>query len=181
MKRYSFGLTPPPKGLYSVFVDQYAVPEPPRLFQEKWRKKPFWMLVGCILVNQTQWVRAQPVHRQLMRRWSTPAKLAGARRGHVFREVKGLSFGIRRAECIQKLAAAWSAMSPKAKRELKARDVLRLPGCGAYARDTWAIFIDGDQFVRPSDRKLSEYVGRLRAHQRPSRFRAPQPTDSDRR
>ena len=37
-------------------------------------------------------------------------------------------------------------------------DVLTLPGCGRYAADSWAIFVEGRLDVSPSDGKLNWYV-----------------------
>ena len=36
-------------------------------------------------------------------------------------------------------------------------DVLSLPGCGAYAADSWEMFVLGRQDVAPTDRALLSY------------------------
>jgi hypothetical protein len=49
-------------------------------------------------------------------------------------------------------AAAWSRAEPRSR-----DDVLSLPGCGAYAADSWEMFVLGRQDVAPTDRALLSY------------------------
>jgi len=45
-------------------------------------------------------------------------------------------------------------------------DVLKFPGCGKYAADSWAIFVEGRTDVEPSDGKLNWYLDKLEEEQR---------------
>jgi endonuclease III len=122
-----------------------------RLFQEDLRHDPFWMLVGCILVNCTTWRAAKPVHAELMRN-HTPESMAVLPPAKLYPIVKGLGFGAVRSRNLVGLAMAWVQKPPRT-----AADVLELPGCGKFARDSWAIFVDGAP-ADPTDKKLISYL-----------------------
>lgn len=126
-----------------------------RLFQEDLATEPFWMLVACQLVNQTPWVRSEKVFHALRRLWSTPEDLACADACQVYEVVRQLGLGRRRAGLVGKLARRWLSNPPT-----EAQDVLKFPGCGSYAADSWGIFVERDRSVIPSDRKLIEFLER---------------------
>lgn len=126
------------------------------LFQESWRRRPFWMLVGCILVNRTQWADAQIAHKELLQRWPTPYLLAHADPAKVRGVVWGLGLGNVRAVSIVNFAAAWSRYGRTKKRT--SSDILKMPGCGKYAADSWAIFVEGRRPKGVTDKKLKAYL-----------------------
>lgn len=129
------------------------------LFQERWRRRPFWMLVGCILVNRTRWAQARPVHAALVRDYRTAAGLADADVGLIQRAVDPLGLSTIRALSLVRLAREWRRYGGGwHRRHLRRPDVLRLPGCGDYAADSWSIFIEGRLYRRPTDRRLREYL-----------------------
>ena len=126
-----------------------------RLFQEDLRTEPFWMLVACVLVNVTRWAQARPVLDAIRARWPTAAHLAAADPSEIEQLVRCLGLWRGRSPKLVGLAAAWSQGEPRSR-----SDVLSLPGCGAYAADSWEIFVLGSQDVVPTDRSLLSYLGR---------------------
>ncbi len=134
-----------------------SVPPEGRLFQERLRFNPFWMLVACQLVNLTHWRQAEPVFRQLLATYLTPEVLARAAPGILYETLRPLGLGRKRAATLIELARAWIDGPPG-----DYDGVLGLPGCGKYAADSWAIFVEGRTDVEPDDGKLSWYVRQRR-------------------
>lgn len=114
---------------------------------------PLWMLVACCLVNLTTWRAARPVHAALRQRYRTPRRLALARPGDLEPLLRPLGLWRRRARSLVTLAAAFLERPPRS-----AEDVLGLPGCGRYAADSWAIFVEGRRDLEPTDHYLSAYL-----------------------
>lgn len=129
-------------------------------FQLAMRDDPFWMLVGCVLANRTRWSQAKPVHAEIRRRWPTPEALAGAPIGTVVGLLTPLGFRDRRGINLVNMAAAWAVGK---------RDLRDLPGCGKYAADSYAIFVEGRIDVEPTDRVLKAYLEEKK-HDRIRRF-----------
>lgn len=132
-------------------------PKEGRLFQERLKYNPFWMLVACQLVNLTTWVQAEPAFRSILSRYLVPEGLAAAEPEALFDVLRPLGLWKRRAEMLPRFARAWLQNQPK-----RYNDVLKLPGCGKYASDSWAIFIDGKTDVEPNDGKLNWYISNRR-------------------
>lgn len=128
------------------------------LFQEALYKEPFWMLVACCLVNRTRWVQAEPVFEKLRARYPTMADLAMAPISEVEDIVQPLGLFKRRALSLVRLAQDYMGDVPPA----NASEVKRLPGCGQYASDSWAIFVDGDLSIRPDDIELQGYLDKVK-------------------
>jgi adenine-specific DNA glycosylase len=116
---------------------------------------PFWMLVACILVNRTQWATAKPVFDLVRFKWPSPEHLAEADLRSLKPAVKGLGLYTRRSRDLRGMARRWLDGIPRT-----AEDVMELPGCGKYAADSWAIFVEGRTDVHPDDGKLTWYMKR---------------------
>ncbi len=114
------------------------------------------MLVACSLVNQTTWEQARSALDEIMRR-HTIRSLARARPRQLHRVLKPLGLWRRRAIALPRMADAWLLGRPKCY-----DDVLAMPGCGKYAADSWAIFMEGRLDVEPNDGKLNWYIDRER-------------------
>jgi len=127
------------------------------LFQE-YLRDPFWMIVACSLVNLTNWSKAKYAHAELVERYHDPYGLATAPEDELQEILRPLGLWRRRTKSLYALAGRWLKDGPPR----SARDVLDLPGCGQYAADSWAIFVDGSLDVYPSDGKLRWYLSRLR-------------------
>lgn len=137
------------------------------LFQERLLDEPFWLLVACSLVNLTTWDVARRCFERLRARYVHPCVLAVARESDLHEALRPLGLWRRRAISLKRLANAWLSSPPKT-----AEDVLKLPGCGKYASDSWAIFIDGRHDVQATDGKLLWYLQELQnARKGPGRVR----------
>jgi endonuclease III len=123
------------------------------LFQEDLRAEPFWMLVGCQLVNRARWSVARGVMDRLRLRWGSPEDLSRAALGDIAHVVRPLGFQRSRAGSLRRFAGAWLMDEPGTR-----EDVLAMPGCGGYAADSWAIFVEGRRDVAPTDSRLVWYL-----------------------
>lgn len=130
------------------------------LFQECLKYEPFWMLVACILVNRTKWTAAEPVLAAVRERWPTTHRLSWADQGELEEVLRPLGFGRQRAGRLIDLAKEWQRIYvfENQRRVRTADEVLKLPGCGKYAADSWAIFVEERLGVKPTDRALKEYL-----------------------
>lgn len=114
------------------------------------------MLVACSLVNRTTWRQAEPVFNSLLRLYPTPRALASARTEDLYPLLRPLGFGRRRTVSLMALAQRWLELPPG---HVK---IQSLPGCGKYAADSWAIFVEGRTDVQATDKKLSWYIEQSR-------------------
>lgn len=128
-----------------------------RLFQEYLWRQPFWMLVACQLVNLTTWEQAEPAFLWIRRTARRPIGLAVAGPTDLHDVLRPLGLWRRRAIILPRFARAWLQRRP-----VSYDDVMRLPGCGKYAADSWAIFVEGRSDVEPRDGKLNWYLDRQR-------------------
>lgn len=114
------------------------------------------MLVACSLVNLTNWETARPVHSKLRGLYSI-RRLADADPDELHDLLRPLGLWRRRSITLVLMAKAWLRERPEGY-----DDVLRLPGCGSYAADSWAIFVEGRTDVEPRDGKLNWYLDQLK-------------------
>lgn len=114
-----------------------------------------WMLVACRLVNRASWRVAEGVLLRVRGLWPTPGRLASAPADALTAALRPLGLQNGRARDLSALAAAW-LRGPPATRQ----DVLRLPDCGPYAADSWALFVERRRDVRPTDGKLLWWMRR---------------------
>jgi endonuclease III len=136
-------------------------PSDGELFQQRLRETPFWMLVACCLVNLTTWQQARPALEVLLERYPTPECLSQASPEDLHPTLQPLGLWRRRAISLVRLAQEWlRGTGPRG-----TMDIYRLPGCGKYAADSWAIFVEGRTDVDPTDGKLSWYLRQLRSKQ----------------
>jgi methyl-CpG-binding domain protein 4 len=152
-------------------LEAWAGDEPAdgELFQERLRETPFWMLVACSLVNLTTWSQARPVLDELLLTYPTPERLAEARPEDLHGVLRPLGLWRRRAISLVRMAQGWLlGTGPRG-----TMDITRLPGCGKYAADSWAIFVEGRTDVEPTDGKLSWYLRQLRSTTCPNKSWSP--------
>src|SRR4051812_10337221 len=144
---------------------------PPRghLFQERLRGRPFWMLIACSLVNLTTWEQARPAFLHIRRTFPSIGALASARPSQLASCLRPLGLWRTRAERLPRMAREWLRAGPP-KTYL---DVQRLPGCGKYAADSFAVFVLDDLSVEPTDGKLTWYMEEVRSGRKQHHPRAP--------
>lgn len=138
-------------GTKAVHVENYDPNFKP--FQVILASEPFWMLVMCVLVNRTSGKVAAPVLDDVRRRWPTPDSLSTADVSELEKATARLGFGKRRSTNLVRLAESWCSRLPKT-----SADVLEMPGCGRYAADSWAIFVERRSDVEPTDSVLTAYL-----------------------
>lgn len=129
------------------------------LFQERLRETPFWMLVACSLVNLTTWQQAKPALEAILERYGRPEELARAEPTDLHDVLRPLGLWRRRAVSLVRLAGRWLEV------DHASVNIKSLPGCGKYAADSWAIFVEGRTDVDPTDGKLSWYLKQLRTRE----------------
>ena len=113
------------------------------------------MLVACQLVNLTTWTQARPAFEHLVMLYDGPGDLRYAGPGELRSPLRPLGLWKKRAVMLPRFAGAWLRGRPSI-----AEDVMKMPGCGKYAADSWAIFVEGRTDVEPTDGKLIWYLKR---------------------
>jgi len=131
-----------------------------KLIQEKYKNKPWRMLVACILLNKTTGQVVREVLSSMFQRWPTPHRMARARVTDVAAAVERCGLQHNKAKHIVWLSAAYAYGH---------RPPEPLPGVGRYALDSWAIFIDGDLSARPEDKELKRYLREVKPKRRKKR------------
>ncbi len=132
----------------------YKTPKAGELFQEQLCKDPFWMLVACCLVNQTAWKDAEPIFSEMLRKSkSDPRWFLRVDPDFLEEMLEPIGLHRRRAEKLTSMALKWLEINPETR-----ADVLDLPGCGIYAVDSWAIFVEKDYRVQPLDKVLQKFL-----------------------
>lgn len=119
----------------------------------------FWMLVACCLANRTGWhAQAKAAFLLVRGRWPTPSELARSRVTELQAALRPLGLWRARCRSLRLLARAWH----EGHRPACADDVYAFPGCGRYASDAWAIFVEGRTDVEVTDGWLLRYLEQRR-------------------
>ncbi len=130
---------------------------PKVLMQEELLDQPDYgwrMLVACTLLRKTRAGAAAPVLERLFEIWPTPGLMAKVDPSKLT-EVPGFSsLGLTTSRSETLVAISERCAS--------GRDPREAWGVGAYARDSWAIFVEGRRDVRPTDLKLRAYLAHPR-------------------
>lgn len=129
-----------------------------RPFQLELKDDPFWMLVACILVNRTRWSVAKHVLAAIREEYIHPLGVAYA--NDLEDLLEPLGFSKKRASNLRELAWRFCGVDHMIPRT--SLDVTTLPGCGRYAADSWAIFIEGRTDVEPTDEALKAWLTMVR-------------------
>lgn len=106
---------------------------------------------------------ARTVHSRLKLKYRGPEGLAAADPEDLQPIIRRLGLWRQRSRSLVNLAREWIERPPTV-----ADDVMGLPGCGKYAADSWAIFVEGRTDVEPNDGKLNWYIARKRDEERVS-------------
>lgn len=126
-----------------------------RPFQLDYADDPFWVLVGCVLVNVGSWKAAETKFHALRASMPNPRYFFGKRES-IELIVRPLGLSERRADALMALAVAWhDAKDPE---NWTREDLLKVPGFGTYAADSWDIFVRKAP-CRPRDRVLRRWTG----------------------
>jgi A/G-specific adenine glycosylase len=113
-----------------------------------WRRPdrtPWQVLVSEVMLQQTPVVRVEPVWREWMRRWPTPADLAAAPTSDVLRAWDRLGYprrALRLADCARAIVERHDGEVPDDEEALRA-----LPGIGEYTAAAVRAFAFGRRAV----------------------------------
>ncbi|WP_430869251.1 A/G-specific adenine glycosylase [Demequina aurantiaca] len=118
---------------------------------------PWGVLVSEVMLQQTPVVRVEPVWREWMLRWPTPAALAAAAQADAVRAWGRLGYP-RRAqrlwECARAIVSRHEGEVPRAH-----EDLLALPGVGDYTASAVRAFAFGERAV-VLDTNIRRVIGR---------------------
>jgi len=134
------------------------------LMQERLRRRPWALLVGCVLYNRTRGEHAWPVLWSFLADWRSPENVVDEYQADPqdvldLLELRFATLGFmrRRAKAVVALSHAFIGF------DLERGDVERLPGCGRYAAESFEIFVRGRLVPKPQDKELRRYVQWARA------------------
>ena len=123
---------------------------PYNLLQERFRDKPWQMMILCIMLNQTSYKQVDKVRDEFFRRWPTPYKAAKAMWHEITKVIRPLGFYNRRTKTIIEFSKQYGSGNWA--------DIGELYGIGKYARDSWMIFQEGKIPNDVTDKQLKKYV-----------------------
>jgi methyl-CpG-binding domain protein 4 len=115
------------------------------------------VLLVCVLCNRTPGARVRPVLCELLARWPTPADLIRSDEAALEELLRPLGL-VKRARTLVMMTRDWDSARRLAADGVEVPAVSHWWGCGRYAQDAVAIFVDGRTDVEPADRVLREWV-----------------------
>lgn len=121
-----------------------------QLIQERYCHDPWKMLVGCIMLNQTNNIQVWRVVDNFFNRFPTPQSVSTESFDEIREITRSLGFYNRRANQIIRFSDDWLNKSWN--------KVTELYGIGKYASDSYEIFVNGNRNVDPSDKVLLKYL-----------------------
>ena len=120
------------------------------LIQEDLCDRPWRMLIACIMLNLTNIKQVRPIIWKFFEEYPDEVAAARADKETLATMLQPLGLHNRRAGSIIKFSTAYATGGWT--------DVLKLPGIGKYAADSYEIFVVGNLDVRPTDSKLKLYL-----------------------
>ena len=119
------------------------------LLQEIYLTDPWKMLVCCMLVNLTNRIQVDTVRDKLFNVYPTPQDMMRAKHSDLVDIIKPLGLYNTRADRLIKMSEGYV-------KGFKSVD--ELYGIGRYAKDSWDIFQNKNNNVKPTDKVLQEYL-----------------------
>ena len=119
------------------------------LLQEIYQDDGWKMLVCCILVNLTNRIQVDTVRDKLFSVYPTPQDMMRAKHSDLVDIIKPLGLYNTRADRLIKMSKGYV-------KGFKSVD--ELYGIGQYAKDSWEIFQNKNNNVKPTDKVLQEYL-----------------------
>lgn len=121
-----------------------------RLIQEIYRDDPWKMLIGCIMLNQTDNCQVHPIIGKFFEKFPNPESVVIAGPNDIIPEIRSLGLYNRRTKNIQNFSHDWLYK--------KWEKITDCRGIGKYASDSYEIFIKGNLNVDPTDKVLKSYL-----------------------
>ena len=122
------------------------------LIQLRFRRRPWRLLVACILLNRTRGSQVRPMLDPLFARWPNARAMAEADPEELRRFIGSLGLGVQRTNALMDMSACFPG------RRMTREEVLALPGCGSYAADAYQMLVCGDLTVEPDDPELRRWL-----------------------
>ena len=119
------------------------------LLQEIYLTDPWKMLVCCMLLNLTNRKQVDTVREELFTKYRTPKDMMNADHRELANILKPLGLYNRRATSLRLMSAGYINGF---------KSVVELYGIGQYAKDSWEIFQNKNNKVKPTDKVLQEYL-----------------------
>ena len=119
------------------------------LLQEIYRDDGWKMLVCCMLVNLTKRKQGDTVRDKLFIKYPTPKDMMRAKHTDLVDIIKPLGLYNTRADRLIKMSEGYV-------KGFKSVD--ELYGIGQYAKDSWEIFQNKNNNIKPKDKVLQEYL-----------------------
>ena len=119
------------------------------LLQEIYQDDGWKMLVCCMLVNLTNRKQVDTVRNKLFSKYPTPQDMMRAKHKDLVDIIKPLGLYNTRAERLIKMSEGYV-------KGFKSVD--ELYGIGQYAKDSWEIFQNKNNNIKPTDKVLQEYL-----------------------
>lgn len=123
---------------------------PYRLFQERYRRDPWAILVCTVCLNQTTGRQFENVHETLFSLWPSAHHMALADISELESVVHSLGLFRKRARALVRLSTAFAFL-------WDGNDPTDLPNIGRYGADSYAMFVRNDLTVEPLDKELRNY------------------------
>lgn len=120
-----------------------------RLIQEDYLDDPWKMLVCCILLNQTSNLQVRKILPDLFNLIPTPEVCIQTDPSFIVEIIRTTGFYNIKAKRIQDMSKSW----------IDKKGIDDLPGIGRYAKDSWEIFVNKNLDIKPTDKKLSAFLG----------------------
>ena len=119
------------------------------LLQEIYKDDGWKMLVCCMLVNLTNRKQVDTVRDKLFFKYPTPKDMMKAKHSDLVDIIKPLGLYNTRADRLIKMSKGYV-------KGFKSVD--ELYGIGQYAKDSWEIFQNKNNNIKPTDKVLQEYL-----------------------
>ena len=119
------------------------------LLQEIYQDDGWKMLVCCMLVNLTNRIQVDTVRDKLFSVYPTPQDMMRAKHSDLVDIIKPLGLYNTRADRLIKMSEGYV-------KGFKSVD--ELYGIGQYAKDSWEIFQNKNNNIKPTDKVLQEYL-----------------------
>jgi methyl-CpG-binding domain protein 4 len=124
-----------------------------KLLQETIGKGDSWRIaVVCVMLNKITAERAEPVIKELIKRWPTKEDMAKANLIELIKLIKPLGLEKVRANALIRLSNDLANEIPREK----------IYGLGQYGQDSLSIFVDKNLNITPKDPVLMEYVKNMK-------------------
>ena len=119
------------------------------LLQEIYQDDGWKMLTCCMLLNLTNRKQVDTIRDELFKKYPTPKDMMNAKHRELADILKPLGLYNRRATSLRLMSAGYIGGF---------KSVDELYGIGQYAKDSWEIFQNKNNKVKPTDKVLQEYL-----------------------